>query len=88
MLSKFSKFSKFSKIWRRLGWFLVLARRLGCGDLVRSARRARARKSVVGGILEWVKNCDGFSAELGVRVAGGLKSNFKICVWLRIWRVG
>ena len=35
-------------------------------------REARARKSVVGGILELVKNCDGFSAELGVRVAGGL----------------
>ena len=43
-----SKFSKFFKIWRRLGWFWVRARRLGQGDLARSARRARARKSVVG----------------------------------------
>ena len=56
----FSKFSKFFKIWRRLDWFWANARRLGQGGLARSARRARARKSVVGGILERVKNCDGF----------------------------
>ena len=60
MLSKFSKFSKFSKIWRRLGWFWANARRLGQDGLARSARRARARKSVVGEILERVKKCDGF----------------------------
>ena len=41
-------------------WFWVRARRLGQGGLARSARRARARKSVVGEILERVKKCDGF----------------------------
>ena len=38
----------------------MCARRLGQDGLARSARRALARKSVVGGILEWVKNCGGF----------------------------
>ena len=50
-----SKFSKFFKIWRRLGWFLVLARRLGQGDLARGVRAGRVAES-----LAWIKNCDGF----------------------------
>ncbi len=68
-------------------WFWVRARRLGQDGLARSARRALARKSVVGGILEWVKKCDGFSAELGVRVVCFLNNAWRaglITAW-RIW---
>ena len=66
---KFFKLLKIFKIWRRFGWFWVRARRLGQGDLARSARRARARKSVVGGILERVKNCGGFYKSVAVWLA-------------------
>ena len=36
------------------------ARRLGQGDLARGGCARRVDKSVVGGILERVKKCDGF----------------------------
>ena len=52
-------------------WFWVRARQLGQGGLARGGCVRRVDKSVVGGILERVKKCDGFSAELGVRVAVG-----------------
>ena len=44
---------------------------MGARKAIRAGRFGRVAKNVAGGILEWVKKCDGFSAELGVRVARG-----------------
>ena len=54
-------------------WFWVRARRLGRGDFARGSCAGRVVKNVAGGILERVKNCDGFYngvARMASRVGG------------------